>query len=146
VPERWLPIPGVENCEVSSEGRVKSLACLVQMKNGGTSWHEGQLLTPIRDPRTGHPKVNLYRDGRRGQIMRIHPSGATGLRWTLPAGVGFLGFVSTIIKLGPHRGKIVEKVDQQEQDPESLDVEADAYGDPVEVFDPTEFIAEDDEL
>jgi hypothetical protein len=32
------------------------------------------------------------------------------------------------------------------QDPESLDREADAYGDPVEVFDPTEFIAEDDEL
>ena len=52
MPERWLPIPGVENYEVSSEGRVKSLARLVQMKNGGTRWHEGQLLTPIPDPRT----------------------------------------------------------------------------------------------
>ena len=30
VPERWLPIPGFENYEVSSEGRVRSLARLVQ--------------------------------------------------------------------------------------------------------------------
>jgi hypothetical protein len=37
-------------------------------------------------------------------------------------------------------------VDQLEQNPESLDVKADAYGDPDEVFDPTDFIAEDDEL
>jgi hypothetical protein len=58
-----------------------------------------------------------------------------------------LGFLATIIKLGPHMwGEIVEKVDQLEQDPESLDVEADAYRDPDEVFDPTEFIDEDDEL
>ena len=38
--ERWLPIPGVENYEISPEGRIKSLARLVQMKNGGTRWHE----------------------------------------------------------------------------------------------------------
>jgi hypothetical protein len=43
-------------------------------------------------------------------------------------------------------GEIVEKLEELEPDPESLDVEADTYGDPDEVFDPTEFIAEDDEL
>jgi hypothetical protein len=35
------------------------LARLIQMKNGGTRWHEGQLLTRIPDPRTGRLKVNV---------------------------------------------------------------------------------------
>ena len=43
-------------------------------------------------------------------------------------------------------GEIVEKVDQLEQDPESLDVERRRLRRPDEVLDPTEFVAEDDEL
>jgi hypothetical protein len=43
-------------------------------------------------------------------------------------------------------GAIIEKLEELEQDPESLDVEANAYGDPDGVFDPTEFVDEDDEL
>ena len=34
MPEKGLPIPGVETYEVRSEGRVNPLARLVQMKNG----------------------------------------------------------------------------------------------------------------
>jgi hypothetical protein len=37
---------------IAVRSAVKSLARLVQMKNGGTRRHEGQLLTPIPDPRT----------------------------------------------------------------------------------------------
>ena len=42
-------------------------------------------------------------------------------------------------------GEILSELDEAEQHPEALDVGADAYGDPNEVFDPTEFIDEDDE-
>ena len=86
MPERCLPIPGVENYEVSSEGRVSHWPASSIMKNGGTRWHEGQLLTPIRDSRTGHLKVNLYRDGRRGQIMRIHRAVLLAFVGACPAG------------------------------------------------------------
>ena len=43
-------------------------------------------------------------------------------------------------------GNIVEKLDQMEQYPESIIDEADAYRDSDDVFDPTDFAEEDDEL
>ena len=43
-------------------------------------------------------------------------------------------------------GEIVEKVDQLEQDPEALDVGADAFDEVDDGYDPTEFADEDDEL
>jgi hypothetical protein len=43
-------------------------------------------------------------------------------------------------------GEIIEKLEEFEQHPEALDVEADAYGDPDEIFDPTEFAEADDEF
>ena len=51
--ERWLPITGVENYEVSSEGRVRSLARLIHTRNGRTRHYDGQILTPIPNPKTG---------------------------------------------------------------------------------------------
>ncbi len=41
--ERWLPIPGYEHYEVSSEGRVRSLARLIHTRNGHTRWYDGQI-------------------------------------------------------------------------------------------------------
>jgi hypothetical protein len=43
-------------------------------------------------------------------------------------------------------GEIVEKLDQMEQYPESIVDETDAYGESDDVFDPTDFAEEDDEL
>ena len=46
----WRVIPGFENYEVSEEGRVRSLARLVQMKNGRNRWCEGQILAQMPIP------------------------------------------------------------------------------------------------
>ena len=43
-------------------------------------------------------------------------------------------------------GEIVEKLDPMEQYPESIVDETDAYGESDDVFDPTDFAEEDDEL
>ena len=70
--ERWLPITGVENYEVSSEGRVRSLARLIHTRNGRTRHYDGQILTPIPNPKTGHLGVDLYRDGQGATLMLVH--------------------------------------------------------------------------
>ena len=41
---------------------------------------------------------------------------------------------------------IIEKLEELEQHPEALDVEADAFDDTDDPYDPTEFIDEDDEF
>jgi hypothetical protein len=50
--ETWLPIPGYEGYEVSSQGRVRSLSRPIRMRSGRTQWCDGQILSPIADPRT----------------------------------------------------------------------------------------------
>ena len=66
----WRVIPGYEHYEVSSEGRVRSLARLIQTSNGRTRWYDGQILTPIPNPKTGHLGVDLYRDGQGATPVR----------------------------------------------------------------------------
>ena len=68
--EKWLPIPGYEHYEVSSEGRVRSLARLIHTRNGRTRHYDGQILTPIPNPKTGHLGVDLYRDGQGATSVR----------------------------------------------------------------------------
>ena len=50
-PERWLPIPGFDGYEVSSEAPVTSLTRPIRMRNGRTRWHDGQILAQISNPR-----------------------------------------------------------------------------------------------
>ena len=70
--EIWLPIAGFEDYEVSSEGRVRSLARLIHTRNGRTRWRDGQIRRPMPNPKTGHLGVDLYRDGQRATLMLVH--------------------------------------------------------------------------
>jgi len=63
--ERWLPVPGYEECyEVSDYGRVRSLDRSVRCAHNATRRVRGQLLTPIRGSH-GYFAVSLSRNDKR---------------------------------------------------------------------------------
>jgi NUMOD4 motif len=112
VPERWLPVQGVEDYEVSSKGRVKIGPPRPDKERRNQLARKPTPNAEIRS-RTGHLKVKLY-----------------------PMAVGARSCESTALCSWPssdpaRRGRILGLLS-----PESLDVEADAYGDPVESFRP----------
>ena len=82
----WRVIPGFENYEVSEEGRVRSLARLVQMKNGRNRWCEGQILAqmPIPAPITYGSTCTATAKGPRSCWSTVW---CYGPRRTLSAGV-----------------------------------------------------------
>ena len=66
--EIWLPIPGYEHYEVSSEGGSDHWPA----SSIRTRHYDGQILTPIPNPKTGHLGVDLYRDGQGATLMLVH--------------------------------------------------------------------------
>jgi hypothetical protein len=46
------------------------LARLIHTRNGRTRHYDGQVLTPIPNPKTGHLGVDLYRDGQGATPVR----------------------------------------------------------------------------
>jgi hypothetical protein len=65
----WLPAPGIEGYEVSSDGRVRSLDCTRVINRGGLQYvasYEGQELKAPPD-RQGYPQVVIRR-----KAYRVH--------------------------------------------------------------------------
>ena len=58
--EIWLPIPGYEHYEVSSEGGSDHWPAS-SIRATAAPVNDGQILTPIPNPKTGHLEVDLYR-------------------------------------------------------------------------------------
>ena len=56
--EVWKPIPGYENYEVSSEGRVRSLGRWENLKSGGCRFRKGRLLKLV-DRGKGYKCVSI---------------------------------------------------------------------------------------
>lgn len=70
-PERWLPVPGYEGAyEVSDQGRVRSLARTIPIKNGTHRNVSGRVLAPLTDS-SGYKTVGLRKSGR-GTTRRVH--------------------------------------------------------------------------
>ena len=59
--EVWKPIPGYENYEVSSEGRVRSLERWENLKSGGCRFRKGRLLKLV-DRGKGYKCVSIFND------------------------------------------------------------------------------------
>ncbi|MBF6326594.1 HNH endonuclease [Nocardia cyriacigeorgica] len=69
--EQWRPVLGWESgYSVSSHGRVRSEARIVERANGWKYTVSGRMLNPRIDDR-GYPQVALYRNGR-GSFRRVH--------------------------------------------------------------------------
>lgn len=64
-PEKWRPVAGWEGCyEVSDRGRVRSLARVVERRNGSCYRVRQKLLRPAVRGRDGYGHVSLSRRGR----------------------------------------------------------------------------------
>ena len=63
-------IPGYEHYDVSSEGGSDHWPASSITRNGRTRHYDGQILTPIPNPKTGHLGVDLYRDGQGAMPVR----------------------------------------------------------------------------
>lgn len=69
--EEWRDVVGMEGCyQVSSLGRVKSLARRIWFGTRWCSWRE-KILIPQRGDSCGHMKLTLCPTGRRVQVL-IH--------------------------------------------------------------------------
>jgi hypothetical protein len=73
--ERWAPVPGHPDYEVSDSGRVRSMDRMVTDTRGRTWQVNGRVLRARRDHRgTGYPLVNLAGSGtpRGGRTRLVH--------------------------------------------------------------------------
>lgn len=71
MPERWMPVPGWEDCySVSDCGRVRSEARTVLRRNGRIFTVREYILKP-QIHQSGHPLVRLSEDGR-GRTYTVH--------------------------------------------------------------------------
>ena len=68
--EMWRVIPGYEHYDVSSGGGSDHWPASSITRNGRTRHYDGQILTPIPNPKTGHLGVDLYRDGQGATPVR----------------------------------------------------------------------------
>lgn len=68
--EVWKPIPGFENYEVSSEGRVRSIGRWENTKHGGMRFRKGRILKQV-DRGNGYQCVGIFNEeGHR--LVNIH--------------------------------------------------------------------------
>lgn len=67
--EEWLPVVGHEGYyEVSDQGRVRSLSRIVTYRDGHTQALRGRVLSPGKQPLSGHLHVNLKANGSKRSV------------------------------------------------------------------------------
>jgi hypothetical protein len=69
--ERWLPIPGFSNYQVSDQGRVWSRERMALRSDGRRQSVRGRLLRPF-PARDGYPQVKIMGDDGREVSRKLH--------------------------------------------------------------------------
>ena len=71
--ENWLPVnENEERYEISNWGRVKSLARIIEAKDGSTRYYPERILEPKPNKSRGYVAVRLYDDQGNYQHIEVH--------------------------------------------------------------------------